>query len=157
MSADLKTELLIVVHLLIAFALGAFIGIEREKHHSPAGIRTYAAVCMGAALFTFIGIHSNDTAAASRIVANIVTGIGFLGAGIIYKNNSNGFTHGLTTASTIWAAAAVGVAVAYSMFLIATAATLTIYFLLALPHFIWYQRFKQKWKKEKNQIENDEE
>jgi putative Mg2+ transporter-C (MgtC) family protein len=153
---DTKLELIVTAQLLAAFLLGAFIGIERERHGSPAGIRTYAAVSLGAALFTLIGLHSTDVTAASRIAANIVTGIGFLGAGIIYKDNAKGFTHGLTTASTIWAAAAVGVAVAYSMFIIAVASTIAIYFLLALHHFHWYIRLKKKWEiKEKHKHEDN--
>ena len=156
MSTDIKAELLMLLHLLIAFVFGAFIGLEREKHGRPAGIRTYAAVSGGAALFTLIGIHSSDASAAARIVANIVAGIGFLGAGIIYKDNTKGLPQGLTSASTVWATAAIGVAVAYSMFLIATAATLTIYILLASPYFGWYVRLKQKWVKNIRQNERDE-
>lgn len=153
---DIKIELIFVAKLFVALVLGAFIGLERERHGSPAGIRTYAAVCLGAALFTLIGLHSTDETAASRIVANIVTGIGFLGAGIIYKDSAKGFTHGLTTASSIWASAAVGVSVAYNMFIIATAATIAIYLLLALHHFQWYIRLKKKWEiKEKHKHEDN--
>lgn len=142
---DINIEFGIAFRLFIAFLLGAFVGLEREMHGSPAGIRTYAAVSLGAALFTLIGLHSEDTTAASRIAANIVTGIGFLGAGIIYKDNTKGYTHGLTTASTIWATAAIGVAVAYSMFIVAVASAVAIYFLLALHHFHWYLKLKKKW------------
>ena len=107
-------------------------------------------------MFTLIGIHSDDTTAASRIVANIVTGIGFLGAGIIYKDSAKGLTQGLTTASSIWATAAVGVSVAYSMYIIAVAATAGVYFLLALHHFQWYMKLKNKWKiKESDQHRDD--
>lgn len=134
-----------VAQLFIALLLGAFIGLEREKHGNAAGIRTYAAVTLGAALFTLIGIHSPDATAAGRIVANVVTGIGFLGAGIIYKDNTKGLTHGLTTASSVWAASAIGVAVAYNMYLIAVSATVAIYFLLALHHFKWYNKLKNRW------------
>tara|TARA_R110001592_G_scaffold361973_1_gene674426 strand:- start:1318 stop:1785 length:468 start_codon:yes stop_codon:yes gene_type:complete len=141
----IKIELIIVAQLFIAFLLGAIIGLEREKHGNAAGIRTYAAVTLGAALFTLIGIYSPDATAAGRIVANVVTGIGFLGAGIIYKDNTKGLTHGLTTASSVWAAAAVGVAVAYNMYFIAVAATAAIYFLLALHHFKWYNKLKNRW------------
>lgn len=153
---DIKLELILATKLLAALLLGALVGLEREMDGSPAGIRTYAAVALGAALFTLIGIHSSDPSSASRIVANIVTGIGFLGAGIIYKDNAKGFTHGLTTASTIWATAAVGVAVAYSMFIIATLATIAIYFLLALHHFKWYIQLKKKWNNKENHKDNNE-
>ena len=145
-----------VAQLFIALLLGAFIGLEREVHGNSAGIRTYAAVTLGAALFTLIGIHATDVTAASRIVANIVTGIGFLGAGIIYKDSNKGLTFGLTTASTIWATAAVGVAVAYNMYVIAASASAAIYFLLSLHHFRWYNRIKDKWKEKHEQNQNNE-
>ena len=79
---DIKIELIIVSKLIVSFLLGAFIGLDRERHGRDAGIRTYAAVCIGATLFTAIATHIiNDTGAASRIIANIITGVGFLGAG----------------------------------------------------------------------------
>ncbi|MBU2061809.1 MAG: MgtC/SapB family protein [Bacteroidetes bacterium] len=143
---EIKFEGIIIAQLFIAFILGAIVGLEREGHgnENAAGIRTYAAVTLGAALFTLIGIHSDDPTASGRIVANIVTGIGFLGAGIMYQDKAKGLTHGLTTASSVWATAAVGVAVAYNLYFIAVAATGAIYFLLALHHFKWYIRFKEK-------------
>jgi len=153
---DINIELGIAFRLFIAFMLGAFVGLERERHGSPAGIRTYAAVSLGAALFTLIGLHSEDATAASRLAANIVTGIGFLGAGIIYKDNRKGYTHGLTTASTIWATAAIGVAVAYSMFIVAIASAVAIYFLLSLHHFHWYIKIKQKCEIKKNHKHDDD-
>jgi len=151
-----KIELLIVAQLIIAFILGGIIGLEREKHGNSAGIRTYASVTLGAALFTLLGIHATDVTAAGRIVANIVTGIGFLGAGIIYRDNAKDFTYGLTTASSVWAAAAVGVAVAYNMYIIAVSATIAIYFLLALQHFRWYIQLTKKWAEKYNPKSPDE-
>ena len=152
---EIKDELVIIAQIFIAFLLGALIGLEREKHGNAAGIRTYAAVTLGAALFTLIGIYSADVTAAGRIIANVVTGIGFLGAGIIYQNNAKGLTHGLTTASSVWAAAVVGVAVAYNMYFIAVAATVAIYFLLALHHFKWYIKLKAKWTKKHDQLHKE--
>lgn len=155
---DIKIELILVTKIFLALVLGGLIGLERERHGSAAGIRTYAAVSLGAALFTLIGIHSSDETAGGRIVANIVTGIGFLGAGIIYRNSEKGMTHGLTTASTVWATAAVGVAVAYNMFVIAIIASLAIYFLLALHHMQWYIKLKKKWaQKNLKQPDNNDE
>jgi putative Mg2+ transporter-C (MgtC) family protein len=141
---DIGNELIIVAKLLIAFLLGGFIGCDRERHGRDAGIRTYAAVCIGAALFTSIAAHLSDTAAASRIVANIVVGIGFLGAGIIYRNNASNTSHGLTTAATIWCTAAIGVAVGLSMFIIAVVGASALYFLLVLHHQKWYLKWKHK-------------
>lgn len=142
---DVATELIIVSKLIVSFILGAFIGLDREKHGRDAGIRTYAAVCIGATLFTAVANHLiNDVAAASRVIANIVTGVGFLGAGIIYRNNSAGTSHGLTTAATVWCTAAVGVAVGLNMFIIAIVSALALYFLLSLHHQKWYIKWKQK-------------
>lgn len=148
---DINVELVIVIKLIVAFLLGAFIGYDREKHGNSAGIRTYAAVCMGAAVFTSIGIHiTNDTAAASRIIANIITGIGFLGAGLIFRNTLGNGSHGLTTAATIWCTASVGVAVGMNMYIIAVTASVALYFLLSLHHQTWYVNWKKRIKKDDN-------
>lgn len=142
---DIRFELVIVLKLFVSFLLGAFIGFDREKHGRDAGIRTYAAVCIGATLFTAVASHLiSDAAAASRVIANIVTGVGFLGAGIIYRNNSAGTSHGLTTAATVWCTAAVGVAVGLNMFIIAIVGAIALYFLLSLHHQHWYIRWKKK-------------
>ena len=148
---DINVELIIVAKLIIAFLLGAFIGLDREKHGRDAGIRTYAAVCIGATLFTAVAAHLvSDVAAASRVIANIVTGVGFLGAGIIYRNSSAGNSHGLTTAATVWCTAAVGVAVGLNMFIIAIAGAIALYFLLSLHHQKWYVKWKKKMLSEHN-------
>lgn len=143
-SMDLDNEISVGLRLLIAFLLGAWIGLDREKHGNSAGIRTYAAVCLGATLFTAIGEHMGDTAAASRIIANILVGIGFLGAGIIYKNDKTNSSQGLTTAATIWCTAGIGVAVGLKMVAIAVLAAAGIYFLLVLHHQQWYLKWKKK-------------
>ncbi|SJZ85697.1 MgtC/SapB family protein [Sediminibacterium ginsengisoli] len=154
-TIDMAFELIIIVKLLVAFLLGSFIGYDREKHGADAGIRTYAAVCVGATLFTAIANHIiNDPAAVSRIIANIITGVGFLGAGIIYQNHASKTSHGLTTAATLWCTSAVGVAVGLNMFIIAVAGACALYFLLSLHHQRWYV----KWKKgiaEKPTSKND--
>lgn len=150
---DIRVELIIVSKLIVSFLLGAFIGLDRERHGRDAGIRTYAAVCIGATLFTAVANHLvDDVAAASRVIANIVTGVGFLGAGIIYRNNSAGTSHGLTTAATVWCTAAVGVAVGLNMFIIAVVGSSALYFLLSLHHQKWYV----KWKKEMLSKHDDE-
>lgn len=139
-----SSELIIVVKIIISFILGAFIGLDREKHGKDAGIRTYAAVCIGATIFTSIAAHLGDTAAASRIIANIVVGVGFLGAGVIFRDNASQTSHGLTTAATIWCTAAVGVTVGLNEFAIAITASVLLYFLLSLHHQKWYKRWKQR-------------
>jgi putative Mg2+ transporter-C (MgtC) family protein len=143
-AMDLVNELHIVLKLLVAFVLGAFIGFDRERDGKSAGVRTYAAVCLGAALFTDIGENLHDTAAGSRIISNIISGVGFLGAGIIFKNEKTASAEGLTTAATVWCTAAIGVAAGLSMFIIAVVGAIGIYCLLALPKFGFYLNWKKR-------------
>lgn len=152
---DTKFELIIVLKLLAAFVLGAFIGYDREKQGKDAGIRTYAAICFGATLFTAIADEFNDIASASRIIANIVVGIGFLGAGIISRNEASQSAQGLTTAATVWGTAAVGVAVGMDNFIIAAVASLMLYFLLTLDRQQWYIRWRSKIKSKNDKASND--
>lgn len=139
-STSTGKELIIIFQILYAVILGGFIGVEREKHSMAAGIRTYAAVCLGATVFTLIGIGLADASASSRIISNIITGVGFIGAGIIFRN-SNGKSSGLTTAATVWSTAAVGVAVGVQLFLIATFSAIIIWFLLSLHHYMWFNKW----------------
>ena len=116
-----------VKRLLLAAALGAALGFEREWNQKDAGLRTNILITMGSALFTMMSIDLSASSGgdATRIAAQIVTGIGFLGAGAIMRTGGN--IRGLTTAAMIWVNAAVGVAVGggeYHLALIATAVTL---------------------------------
>ena len=113
MASDFATELDLVGRLLLAAVLGAVIGIEREIHDHPAGVRTHLLVALGSGLFTvlsIVGFPSADGSATdpSRVAAQIVTGIGFLGAGAILKYGPT--VRGLTTAASLWAAAGIGMA-----------------------------------------------
>lgn len=119
--------------LLLAALLGGAIGFERELRQKSAGLRTNILIAVGSALFTLMSIEMADgrTADATRIAAQIVTGIGFLGAGAIMRTGSG--VQGLTTAATVWVNAAVGVAAGggeYHLALIATGVTLVVLFLL---------------------------
>ena len=128
-NMDLETELMLLPRLGLAVFLGVLIGIDRETDGHDAGIRTYAAVCLGAALLTIINTHI-EVADQTRIVANIVSGIGFLGAGIIFKDNSKGSIVGLTTAATVWATEGVGISLGFGMYLLSITSTLLIILLL---------------------------
>jgi len=130
---DIQTEIILLPRLVLSVVLGVLIGIDREIHGMEAGIRTYAAVCLGATLITIINSHI-EVADQTRIVANIVSGIGFLGAGIIFRDSSKNFISGLTTAATVWATAGVGIAVGYGMYLISTTSTILIVLLLISHH-----------------------
>lgn len=143
---DISTELTLLPRLLIATALGSIIGYEREIHGRAAGIRTYAAVSLGAAMFTIINAHVPNLSDQTRIVSNIVTGIGFLGAGIIFRDSGNGLITGLTTAATLWATAAVGVAAGFGMYVISTFSTVILFLLLYLNNAPFIKRLKSKSK-----------
>jgi putative Mg2+ transporter-C (MgtC) family protein len=94
------------IRMGLALLLGAIMGLERQWHQRMAGTRTNALVATAAASFTMIGLVVTDPAGPSRIVGQIITGIGFLGAGVIFKEG--GTIHGLNTAATVWCSAAVG-------------------------------------------------
>lgn len=118
----------ILLRLVVASLLGGAIGLERDKHGRAAGLRTHLLVSLGAALFTVLSeliSRYNDgvgfVADPGRIAAQIVTGIGFLGAGVIVKNQGN--VRGLTTAACLWTAAAIGMASGAGLFTIAAMTT----------------------------------
>jgi putative Mg2+ transporter-C (MgtC) family protein len=95
--------------VLAAMVFGAIIGIERQIHHKSAGLRTNMLICVGAAIFTLLAQHiGKNTDAESRIIQGVITGVGFLGAGVLM--HAQGSVHGLTTAATIWLVTAVGIA-----------------------------------------------
>ncbi len=100
----------------VAFIIGAVIGIEREFRSKPAGFRTMILICVGSCLYTILSKESN-TVSPDRIASNIVTGIGFIGAGVIFKEGIS--VNGLTTAALIWITAALGMAVGYHNYPIA--------------------------------------
>jgi len=107
----------------MAAVLGMIVGFERFHAHKPAGLRTHMLVCIGSALFTVISIYGfGDGVDPSRVAAGIVAGIGFLGAGAIIHAQDGGL-HGLTTASSIWAVAAIGMAAGTGMYVVAAVAT----------------------------------
>jgi len=111
---DIATQLDLSARIVVAAILGAIIGLEREIHGHPAGIRTHILVALGSAIFTVLSIQGfgpvapGTTFDPTRIAAQIVTGIGFLGAGAILKDGT--IIRGLTTAASLWATAAVGLA-----------------------------------------------
>lgn len=114
MNIDVDSE--IALRLLLSFVIGSIIGIEREYRSKAAGLRTMIVICLGSTIFTEISLNMAGNS-PDRIAANIITGIGFLGAGVIFKD---GLTiSGITTATTIWIAAALGMAVGAGEYFIA--------------------------------------
>ena len=134
-------ELTILYKIGLSLLFGYLIGIERENSGKSVGTRTISLICLGSTLFCFMSpaVFNADN---SRVIAQIVSGIGFIGAGIIFKNGDE--VHGLTTAATIWASAAIGALVGSGMFIEAFIGTLAILFI------------NIAFKKIKNKKENDE-
>lgn len=126
-----------VLRVLIACILGGVVGWQREQVHQEAGIRTFAAVALGACVFGLI------TPGDMRIAAQVVSGIGFLGAGLIIRGRAH--VHGLTTAASLWATASVGMAVAYGRLILGAVVTILLVILLAIP--------TKKWEKEERPAE----
>ncbi len=126
-------ELEMVLRILLAMALGAIIGFQRGKAEKPAGMRDIILICAGAALFTVVSIYGFGAGDQTRVAAGIVTGIGFLGAGVIMRRGEGGVVKGLTTASTIWITAGIGMAAGAGMYIIASVAALMVLVVLLLP------------------------
>ena len=119
-------EWLVVERLVISAVLGGLIGVEREMHDKPAGFRTHVLVCTGASMFALISLLIGQEFASSvdvsRVVAGVVTGIGFLAAGSIFRAKDH--IKGLTTAADIWVLAGIGLASGLGYYALAVVATI---------------------------------
>lgn len=128
-----------VGRLLLAAALGGAIGIDRELHHRPSGIRTNVLICFGASMFTFLSVLIAGESSPNRgqIASNIVQGIGFLGAGLILHNRDR--VSGLTSAATVWAVASIGMACGAGLYFPAFFATILVLVVLELVRLLEYR------------------
>ena len=124
-----------ILRFLLAVALGAAIGYQRERAGKAAGMRTLILVSSGAALFTLVSIYGFGAEGVdiSRVAAGVVVGVGFLGAGVILRGEREEEVAGLTTAATIWVTAAIGLAAGAGMYLPSVIATVVILGILLLP------------------------
>lgn len=129
MYIDWIYELQLSLKLLIAFTLGGLIGFERERSGHEAGIRTFGLISLGSCSFGLLSLYI-DAADHARIAAQVASGIGFICAGVIFREN--GTTKGLTTASTLWCSAAVGLAIAFDMYTIGILSSIIILIFLSL-------------------------
>ena len=121
----------ILIRLAISIAIGGLVGLERELEHKPAGLRTIILVCLGSTIFVLIGLELGlATSELGRIVAGVVTGIGFLGAGAIIR--ARGEVYGLTTAATIWLASGLGIAIGAGYYLLAIIACFSVLIVLRI-------------------------
>jgi len=142
----------VTVRMTVALLLGALIGWDRERREADAGLRTHMLVSLGAALFVLVPAESGmGPEELSRVVQGLVSGIGFLGAGAVLKMGSEGRIHGLTTAATIWATAAVGMSAGLGRE--GTAMLATAFILLVL---VWLRRMNVRRERvERRIIEHD--
>ena len=123
-----------ILRLLLAAALGAGIGYQRERVHKAAGVRTHVLISLGAALFTVASIYGfNGAVDSSRVAAGVVAGVGFIGAGVIFRGPAGEEVAGLTTAATIWITAAIGLAAGAGLYLISAVATAITAGILLIP------------------------
>ena len=123
----------VVVRLIVAAFLGGLVGIQREKAHKPAGVRTHILVCLGTAVAVLAGAGMGmQLDAQSRVIQGIVTGIGFIGAGSILKVSAEHDIKGLTTAAGLWVTAAIGIACGGGEIGIALISTVLTVIVLAL-------------------------
>ncbi len=116
--------------LFLALMIGSVIGLEREINGKAAGFRTMALICVGSTILTLVSIHLGGTGSKDRIAANILTGIGFIGAGVVFKDGLN--VTGITTAATIWVTAALGMCIGsdeYSLAIEGMILTIVVLFL----------------------------
>jgi putative Mg2+ transporter-C (MgtC) family protein len=125
------------LYLLIDFGLvllaGFLIGVERESRGKPAGISTHCFVIGGSMIFTYISAHV-DPNSSSRIAAQLVTGVGFLGAGIILKSEADERITNLTTAASIWFSASIGMAIGFNLYVMAIIAIAFGVLIPRMPH-----------------------
>src|SRR5688500_14789570 len=131
-SLVIGNELDFAIRLGVCLIFGALIGVERELRNKPAGISTNCFVMAGACLFTFIS-QAIDPNSPARIAAQVVSGVGFLGAGMILKSEMNTVKN-LTTAAAVWFAAGIGMAIGFGWFVIAAIATVYAIVVPRIPH-----------------------
>ena len=133
------------LHIVVSIICGGIIGFEREYRNKTAGFRTITLICFGSTIFTMVSTNAGN-GSDDRIAANIITGIGFIGAGVIFKDNVS--ITGLTTAAVIWVAAAIGMVVGLGYYHLAIILSLVVLFILSVFNYIeeWiallYQRAK---------------
>jgi putative Mg2+ transporter-C (MgtC) family protein len=131
MASMLTPEIL--ESLLVAIALGAVVGIERETAHRPAGLRTHMLVSLGSCLFTIMSTSFGSQPA--QVASGIVAGIGFIGAGTIWAERDK--VKGITTAASLWATGAIGLASGLGDFLLAATVTFLVFLILASKFLLW--------------------
>ena len=124
----------IIIKLIASIILGGAIGLERELRSKSAGFRTMILICLGATMYTLFSQYLGHRTSPDRLASNVVVGIGFLGAGVIFRSNSS--VTGITTAATIWLTAALGVGIGIGWYSVAIAACVMMLIVLFLFSFM---------------------
>ena len=149
------SEWALLGRMALAAGLGYAIGFEREWRGKAAGERTFALIALGAAGFTAVGVEGFPSS-AEKVIAGVVTGVGFLGAGLIFREATGGIL-GLTTAASAWAVAAVGVLVGSGAFLSGILSTLLVLFILELNRLPVIRRILAQHIRDQDRNEDHEE
>lgn len=117
-----------LLKVLAALVIGGLLGLEREYRHKAAGMRTLTLICLGSTLFTILSVELGFPGSPDRVASNILTGVGFIGAGVIFKGDYT--IDGITTAATIWIASALGIAIGMSHYVLASVSLAVVLVLL---------------------------
>jgi putative Mg2+ transporter-C (MgtC) family protein len=117
-----------LLKVMVALLIGGLLGLEREYRHKAAGMRTLTLICLGSTLFTILSAELGYPSSPDRVASNILTGVGFIGAGVIFKGDYT--IDGITTAATIWIASALGIAIGMSHYLLAGFSLIVVLLLL---------------------------
>jgi putative Mg2+ transporter-C (MgtC) family protein len=149
-----------ILRMAAAVLIGCIVGLDRNLHGKPTGVKTLGLVALGACLVTmagsaFVPSGATDTANAGRVIQGVITGIGFLGAGVILQNRDTGKISGLTTAASIWVTAALGIACGTGAWRIAGVATALLLLLMSVGGPIertLHRRWMQKSPEEQRRI-----
>lgn len=129
-SLTIEQQLIAGGYIILAAILSTIIGLDRERNQKSAGLRTHMLTGVAACLFTMLSLYAFPESDRSRVASNIVTGIGFLGAGVIIQRKR--LAHDLTTAVSIWVTSAIGMAVGSGLWMLATITTIIVWFILAI-------------------------
>jgi putative Mg2+ transporter-C (MgtC) family protein len=144
---DWKGEVVMALNVLYAAILGGVIGWERETEGRDAGVRTFAAVSLGSCVFAEISAHLTGDVSPHVIAAGVVSGVGFIGAGVIMQDRGN--IIGLTTAATLWATSAIGLAIGYELYVLGSAVAVLVFALLSLQRLPWWDRVTNATRRKK--------
>lgn len=148
---ELQLLLQMLPEVIVATICGIAVGLDREMKNKAAGIRTHVLICVGVTIFTMVGISFGDKADPTRVIGQIITGIGFLGGGVIFKQQDR--VVGITSAAFIWFIAAVGVLCGLGYLL--SAVILTLGFIGIAKMLIYVEKFVDEYRKKDERVEED--